>query len=126
MPTETKQEFKFDEDKVKEKFAVIEKSVNEQQGKKLHNPFIWLNKVVNPLIKRLNGYKTTLTQEEVDAGKEPKEIPPERSKELYDAILALPDVPPLPKMATDTNPTETNINRDKPQSLGLNLPQKSF
>jgi hypothetical protein len=118
--------FKFDEEKIAAKLKTIEENVNLQQGKKLHNPFIWLHKVVNPLIKRLNGYKSTLISDEIEQGKEPKEFPPERSEELHKAIMALPDVPPLPKMSVDNNPTETNVNKDKPVSLGLNLPSKQY
>jgi len=127
MATETKPiAFNFDEEKIKAKLAIIEKNVNEQQGKKLHNPFLWLHKVVNPLIKRLQGYKTTLTQEQIDKGEEVKEFPPEKSEALFNAIMALPEVPPIPKIAVDANPTETNIRADRPQSLGLNLPTKNF
>ena len=127
MATETKPiVFNFDEEKIKAKLAVIEKNVNEQQGKKLHNPFIWLHKTVNPLIKRLQGYKETLTQEQMDEGKEAKEFPPERTEALFNAIMSLPEVPPQPKLSVDTNPTETNIRADRPQSLGLNLPTKNY
>src|SRR5258708_7375161 len=122
MSVELKQEFKFDEEKIAAKLKTIEENVNLQQGKRLHNPFIWLDKVVNPLIRRLQGYVTHPTEEELTNGKVSKEVPPERSKELFNAIMSLSDVPPQPKLSVDNNPTETNVNRDKPISLGLNLP----
>lgn len=69
--------FVFDDTKVKAKFATIEENVNKQQGKKGYNPFIWLNAKVNPLVNR---YRKG-----------------ERTVELQNAILALEDVPPVPK-----------------------------
>src|SRR5712675_2323115 len=114
MPVDIKTEFKFDEEKIAAKLKTIEENVNAQQGKRLHNPFIWLSKSVNPLIRRLNVYIVHPTDEELANGKVSKEFPPERTKELYDKLMALPDVPPLPKMSVDNNSTETNINNDKP------------
>lgn len=104
MPTEPV--FKFDETKVKEKFALIEVEVNKQQGKKGHNPFIWLQNVVNPLVNRF------LNKDE-------------RTKELYDAIVALPTTPPIPKMTTDNAPTTMDIRQGLPNSGlgGLKLPE---
>lgn|ERR1041385_2458103 len=73
--------FKFDEAKVKAKFATIEKAVNDQQGKRGYNPFVFINETVNPLVKRFIGSKE-------------EKIEPERTKELQDTILSLPDEPP--------------------------------
>src|SRR6267142_2363499 len=81
MATDT---FKFDSKLLREHLDKVVEYHNQFVGKKGHNPFFYLRDKVNPLIRRLTGYN------DVDAkGKEVK-VPPETTKELSDAIMALP------------------------------------
>ena len=126
--------FQFDDARVKGHFAAIEKLVNEQQGKKGHNPFLWLAEKVNHLADRYRGYteKVIVKTPSRDIHGRPIELedikeikhPPERTKELQDAILAVPLEIPKLELSVDLNPTDYNIQRDKPVA-GLNLPQRS-
>ena len=49
-PTVAPATFTFNEQAVKDKFAKIEDNVNKQAGKAGYNPYVWLNKFVNPFI----------------------------------------------------------------------------
>ena len=77
MPAETSK-FVFNENQVKAHFSLIEDSINKTIGKPLHNPMLWVNKVVQPLIDRFKKG--------------------ERTEELQKAILALPTSPEQPTM----------------------------
>lgn len=101
-PTPPTVTFVFNEEAVKAKFGRIEDGVNKVAGKKGQNPFVWLHDTVNPLIERFMKNN-------------------ERSKELQDAILALPDVPPSPfKVPAVEEPKVEPVAKLSP--TGINIP----
>ena|SRR5229473_3239691 len=95
--TKVTEAFKFDEIIIKEKFAIIEKAINEKIGKRGHNPYVWVSENVNPLIERFMGNKEA-------------KIEPERTKELQEAILKLPDSP-VPFFEASNEPVKEPRNR---------------
>ena len=73
--------FEFDVKAVETKLETIKKSIDSVAGKKGHNPYVWAAENVTPLQQRFIGNKD-------------QKVAPERSKELFDKIMALPDSPP--------------------------------
>lgn len=66
--------FTFNEQVVKEHMHKVEEGVNKFAGKKNYNPFLWVKEKVQPLVDRF--------------------MKGERTKELQEAIVALPTTPP--------------------------------
>ena len=100
----TSSPFVFNEAVCKLQFSKIEKLVNEHQGKKGYNPFLWLHENVNDLANRFRKG--------------------ERTEGLQKAILAIPLEIPKLNLTEDNAPTEYNVKRDLP--IGLNIPQKEI
>lgn len=116
---EVKPEFKFDMNAIQEHLSKIEVEVNKQQGKPGCNPFVFLEEHVNPLLDRLQG-----RIKKVDSNGKViiKAGPPERTEELWEAIMRLPTEIPKPNMTVDENPTGFNIKEAPPKAPGLIFP----
>ena len=69
-------QFKFDESAFKDKLVRLTQLKADESGKPNKNPYLWFGKTVQPLIDRY-------------------QIKGERSKELYDALMAVKEVVPL-------------------------------
>jgi len=99
----------FDETAIKKKIQTIEENVNKIVGRKGYNPHFWLNQSVHPLVNRF--------------------LAGERTSELQDAILALPDSPP--KLDINLGMTEdeqrkkyAELQREQAASpIGLMMPK---
>lgn len=81
-------EFKFNKDVLDKRLNDIVTYQEQFAGKPNHNPFIWIKKNVTPLRDRLLGFNPDGSR-----------TTPETSKELHDAIMALPmeEVPAISK-----------------------------
>ena len=89
-------EFKFDVEKAKAHIKSIEEHLKQFIGKKDHNPFLWINTHLTPLVQRLEKGDT--------------------SKDLFDAILSLKKEAPV----TSITPPEPP-KKELPVVTGLKL-----
>lgn len=71
--------FVFDKQKCIDHIQSILDKLSPYQGKKNHNPFLWVKKYITPLTDRLNGY-TDLKDNKVE---------PETSEALHKEVLSL-------------------------------------
>lgn len=100
----------FNEQAVQQKMDKIAENVNKTAGQRGKNPFIWVQRVVQPLVDRF--------------------MKGERTKELEKAILSLPDEPEHPKIQLSDTEQEAmkkqqeDQQRRQQQQTGLKFPQK--
>jgi hypothetical protein len=102
MPDE--KSFTFDAKKFQEHLNNIKNEQAKFAGKHNHNPFIWINKNVLPLEERFNKG--------------------ERTKELFDAALAIKAQPPVVNPAAKTaESTKISVEptHKAPEPQGLKL-----
>lgn len=89
--------FVFNEQAVADKFAKLQSSIQENAGKKGHNPFLWWKRNAQDLYSRFNKA--------------------ERTKELQDAVLALPDSIQPVTVVQEEQKIITNVT-----PMGIKLP----
>jgi hypothetical protein len=78
---QTSPTFTFSKELLQKKLDRVIEFQNKFQGKHNHNPFLWIQKKVTPLYKRLCGF----------VAENGTKVAPETTKELHDAIMAIPE-----------------------------------